>query len=235
MVSADNLPHDVLGLIFDHLDAGNDLVAVSVVSSAFYAAAVSRLYSHLHFRCKQAKRIPLVGCSLYFLKYMTDCVLDQNALRGSVGPSAIRRPCSLNRYIAHFLTSNKPRADKPSEIKRLPVVHDRPRPDFIRDSAQVIKSCTGLTRFVYTSQAADSLPAYLPMLKDLNELKEFRLAAKLERNLTPALLAIRGRIQDLMLEHASYQVLDILPEWTESLSGSLTSLSLFVSERSTTN
>jgi hypothetical protein len=166
---------------------------------------------------------------------MADYMLDQNALRGGVGSPSIRRPCSFNRYVARSHTSNNPGTDETSEIKRLPVVHDRPRPDFIRDSAQVIKSCTGLTRFVYTSQAADSLPAYLPMLKDLNELKEFRLAAKLERNLTPALLAIRGRIQDLMLEHASYQVLDILPEWTESLSGSLTSLSLFVSERSTTN
>jgi hypothetical protein len=64
MVSADNVNQDVLGLIFDHLP-GADLVAAASVSHSFHDAAIPRLYASLHYRLKQAKRVPPVCPATY--------------------------------------------------------------------------------------------------------------------------------------------------------------------------
>ncbi|KAJ7636495.1 hypothetical protein FB45DRAFT_989137 [Roridomyces roridus] len=57
MVTVDNVNLDVLELIFSHL-AGNDLPSVALVSRAFFAAVIPRLYSVLLFCLSQAKRYP---------------------------------------------------------------------------------------------------------------------------------------------------------------------------------
>ncbi|KAH9927980.1 uncharacterized protein BXZ73DRAFT_48619 [Epithele typhae] len=59
MVSADNLNFDCLELIFAYL-AGNDLVAVSLVSRSFLSAVTPRLYRTLTFGLRQAKRYPSI-------------------------------------------------------------------------------------------------------------------------------------------------------------------------------
>lgn len=63
MVSADNLNHDVLHLIFAFLNE-NDIFSVSQVSRSFLAAVIPRLYRRLYFRLGQAKKYPKVNiCS----------------------------------------------------------------------------------------------------------------------------------------------------------------------------
>lgn len=56
MVSADNLNLDVLELIFAYLDSIDDMAAVALVSRAFLAAVIPRLYRRLFFGLHQSKR-----------------------------------------------------------------------------------------------------------------------------------------------------------------------------------
>ncbi|KAF5392671.1 hypothetical protein D9757_000886 [Collybiopsis confluens] len=57
MATADNLHLDILELIFIYL-SGNDLVSVALVSRAFFAGVIPRLYRKIMFRLNHAKRYP---------------------------------------------------------------------------------------------------------------------------------------------------------------------------------
>jgi hypothetical protein len=66
MVSADNLPFDVLPLIFQHLSSSGDLVSVALVSRSFSGAALPLVYDTINVRMDMAKRLGSVS-SLPFL------------------------------------------------------------------------------------------------------------------------------------------------------------------------
>ena len=55
MVSADNLSFDVLEYIFSYVHE-SDFVSISLVSSSFYDAIISRLYRKISFGPAHAKR-----------------------------------------------------------------------------------------------------------------------------------------------------------------------------------
>lgn len=54
MVSADNLNHDVLELIFAYIST-HDLTSVSLVSRSFLAGAIPTLYRTIIYRLREAK------------------------------------------------------------------------------------------------------------------------------------------------------------------------------------
>ncbi|KIM25705.1 hypothetical protein M408DRAFT_314988 [Serendipita vermifera MAFF 305830] len=67
MVSADNLPYDVLPLIFHHLSSGTDLVSVSLVSKSFSGGVLPILYETVNIRIDVAKRLGVVTSPFHTL------------------------------------------------------------------------------------------------------------------------------------------------------------------------
>jgi hypothetical protein len=66
MVSADNLPFDVLPLIFQFLSSGSDLVSVVLVSKSFSSGVLPLIYATVTVRLNLVKR--LAGVSIQILK-----------------------------------------------------------------------------------------------------------------------------------------------------------------------
>jgi F-box-like len=62
MVSADNLPFDVLPLIFHFLSSGSDLVSVVLVSKSFSSGVLPLIYATIAVRTSLVKR--LAGVSI---------------------------------------------------------------------------------------------------------------------------------------------------------------------------
>ena len=60
MVSADNLPFDVLPLIFSHLQLGGDLLSVALVSRSFFGGALPLIYEEIEMHPRLVKRLRLV-------------------------------------------------------------------------------------------------------------------------------------------------------------------------------
>lgn len=68
MVSADNLPYDVLPLIFHYLSSGTDLVSVSLVSKSFSSGVLPLLYETINVRMDMAKRLSSVSLPFPYSK-----------------------------------------------------------------------------------------------------------------------------------------------------------------------
>lgn len=104
------------------------------------------------------------------------------------------------------------------------------RPHDTKLCAEVISLCENITTF---HCSPSQIQAYLPSLQNLRSLKNMRINAHLSTDQTAMLVQIQG-IKDLTLDNASWQVISALPKWAaEKLSPSLTSLTLYVKNEST--
>lgn len=71
------------------------------------------------------------------------------------------------------------------------------------------------------------LPLFLPFLEEKERLETLLVHANLKTD-TAKMLAKLNRLQRLTLEFATWNVVDLLPSWSQNLSQTLTTLSLFV-------
>ncbi|GLB39748.1 hypothetical protein LshimejAT787_0702580 [Lyophyllum shimeji] len=111
------------------------------------------------------------------------------------------------------------------DIRYAPIYHDRPHPDFIRECTRTLELCDNLKSFVYTPSATQAI---LPMLQGKDRLRDIRINARFSTSQS-ATLAKLGKIERLTLEYGTWEVMDVLPRWTESIGRSLTSLTLYMS------
>ncbi|KAG6826656.1 hypothetical protein H0H92_014947 [Tricholoma furcatifolium] len=113
------------------------------------------------------------------------------------------------------------------DIRVMPIINNKPHPDFIHDFARALELCNNLDSFVYTPPSANT-SAIMPMLQGKAHLKHIRMSARLSTTQAAMLPKLR-HVERLELDGASWEVLDVLPKWTESIHMSLTSLTLSMS------
>ncbi|EPQ51742.1 hypothetical protein GLOTRDRAFT_140750 [Gloeophyllum trabeum ATCC 11539] len=111
------------------------------------------------------------------------------------------------------------------DIRTVPLIHSHPHPEFVRDCTNVIKLASNLTSFTLT--VVDALPPFLPALQGKERLRDLRVYANLTSDQSAKLIGLKG-LSSLVLDHASWNLVDLLPTWTRSLSASLTSLTLYM-------
>ncbi|KAI0372450.1 hypothetical protein BV20DRAFT_1062018 [Pilatotrama ljubarskyi] len=188
MVSADNLNFDCLELIFAYL-SGNDLVAVSLVSRSFLAAAIPRLYRRLFFGLNQAKRYPSIISPFA-------AILEHPNLASHV------------RYI---------------DIRAIPTMKFAPHPKFLHDCSRTLSLCKNLGSFTCT---LDVMPAFLLSLQAKDGLESMRFIGNLTTDQAEQLVQISG-LREVTVDTSSWNVVNVLPRWLETLRPTLMSLTLY--------
>ena len=230
MVSADNLNLDVLELIFAFL-SGNDLPSVASVSRSFLAGVIPKLYRRIWFQLRQAKGYDVVSCC-----YATTLRLKLKLLEGQnnvafchiTGPSSSSCSCSKYRYVNVFFSCVhlEFRMYFFLELRAIPTLKSRLHPVFVRECTEGIRMCKNLKRFLCT--VPNILAIFLPSLQEKSRLEHIRIHASLTTNQTKMLTNFE-KLQSLVLESATWNVVDLLPSWAGIIQKTLTCLTLYVS------
>lgn len=110
------------------------------------------------------------------------------------------------------------------DIWSIPVIKSIPHPEFTRQFAEAVKLCKNLRSFTCM---AGSL-CFLPYLEDKAGLSELRAVARLSDEQATRLTNFNV-IRSLSLFQGSWNVMNMLPGWSRSIQGTLTSLVLYVS------
>ncbi|KIM41365.1 hypothetical protein M413DRAFT_445384 [Hebeloma cylindrosporum] len=98
-------------------------------------------------------------------------------------------------------------------------------PNFVRETRLALGLCKNLRTFRCT--IPNILPMILPSLQDKERLENVRINAHLTMEQSKTLLKFAG-LKSLALEFASWSVVDLLPTWAETVSSTLTTLTLYM-------
>lgn len=104
-------------------------------------------------------------------------------------------------------------------------IRPQPHSNFMRDCRKAIELCTSLHTFKCTE--SNVFPAFLMALQNKPNLQSIRIHGNLTTEQT-RLLANMSSLSEIMLEYSSWNLVDALPRWTESLQRTLTTLVLYV-------
>ncbi|KAF9030340.1 hypothetical protein BDZ89DRAFT_1064760 [Hymenopellis radicata] len=97
-------------------------------------------------------------------------------------------------------------------------------PHFLKDCRNVLGLCQNLVSFTCIWNV---LPSLLPGLEGLESIQDLRVyASELKPVQVESLLKIQN-LHTVFLDHSSWAVMDVLPRWTQSLSATLNSLTLY--------
>lgn len=111
------------------------------------------------------------------------------------------------------------------DIRTVPTIKTRLHPVFAKECREAIRLAQNLASFKCTVPGV--LPIFLPALQAKERLERVVLHANLNSD-TAKMLAKLTTLQSLTLEFATWNVVDCLPTWCQTLAPTLTSLSLFV-------
>ncbi|KAF8902553.1 hypothetical protein CPB84DRAFT_1775664 [Gymnopilus junonius] len=111
------------------------------------------------------------------------------------------------------------------QILAVPTVKSPIHSVFVRECREAIRICTNLR--IFNCVVPNVLSMLLPGLQEKERLERIRICANLTLEQTKLLVKVRN-LQHLSLEFASWNVVDLLPSWTMSLSSTLTSLTLYM-------
>ncbi|KAF8957516.1 hypothetical protein BDZ97DRAFT_1845991 [Flammula alnicola] len=111
------------------------------------------------------------------------------------------------------------------EIRSVPTVKLRVHPVFARECRDALRLCRNLKTFKCTVPGV--LAMFLPSLQDKPRLESVRIHANLTTDQAQMLLKM-NKLQSLSVEFATWNVVDLLPSWTQSLVKSLTSVCLYM-------
>jgi hypothetical protein len=111
------------------------------------------------------------------------------------------------------------------DIRATPFSNAHVHPTFVRDCSRAIILCPNLESLVYTP---NSLASLLPALQEKTRLKELRADGRLTTDQAEKLLKL-NKLWKLVIDFGSWNVLDLLPRWTEVNQKTLTSLTIYVS------
>ena len=98
-------------------------------------------------------------------------------------------------------------------------------PHFVASLIQTLDRRTNLKSFTCTPR--DALPSLLTTFHNLKSLEKIRLNAHLTADQGKFLLTMNN-LKSIALDGASWNVVDLLPQWTLTLKTSLTCLTLSV-------
>ena len=112
------------------------------------------------------------------------------------------------------------------ELRAVPTLKSRLHPIFLRECSESIRMCKNLKRFLCT--VPNILSIILPSLQEKSRLEHIRIHANLTTNQSKMLVNFE-KLQSLVLESATWNVVDLLPSWAGILQKTLTSLTLYVS------
>ena len=112
------------------------------------------------------------------------------------------------------------------DLRAVPTLKARLHPIFVRECTDAIGTCKNLKRFLCTVPGVLSI--FLPSLQEKSWLEHIRIHANLTTN-QAKMLTNFGKLQSLVLESATWNVIDLLPSWAGILQKTLTCLTLYVS------
>lgn len=108
----------------------------------------------------------------------------------------------------------------------MPLANKSIHPKFMTNLVQALNLATNLRTFTCVPNI---LPALLLPLKDHESLEGIRVNATLTVAQAKLLTSL-SRLKTIALDACSWNMVDVLPEWTRKMSSSLTCLVLHVSE-----
>ena len=111
------------------------------------------------------------------------------------------------------------------ELRGVPTLKSRLHPTFVGECTEAVRICKNLNRFLCTSP--NILAIFLPSLQEKSRLEHIRIHANLTTNQTKMLTNFE-KLKSLVLESATWSVVDLLPSWAGILQKSLTCLTLYV-------
>ncbi|KAF9011794.1 hypothetical protein BDQ17DRAFT_1232939 [Cyathus striatus] len=109
------------------------------------------------------------------------------------------------------------------EIHSVPMTNQQLNSEFIRKCGQSLILCKNMQAFLCI--VPNIVQYFLPYLAEKSNLKTLRAHASLTTDQASFLLQLTG-LKSLNLEFASWNVVDIIPKWIESLQSTLTSITL---------
>lgn len=118
-----------------------------------------------------------------------------------------------------------------TEIRAIPTVKFAPQPKFLNDCARTLAICKNLGSFTCT---LDVMPAFLPSLQGKEGLESIRFIGNFTTDQSEELAKLTG-LREVTIDSSSWNVMDVLPRWMETLRPTLTSLTLNVSRSDTVN
>ncbi|KAG2007242.1 hypothetical protein CC2G_014953 [Coprinopsis cinerea AmutBmut pab1-1] len=192
-------------LNFDVLDlifsylSGQDLASIALVSRTFLAGVLPSLYRNVWFRLREGKA------------YAAGQVISPFAV-------ILKHP-NLGAYVRSIDIESVPYSIS-NHITR------QPHPTFMRECAKAMAQCRNLMTF--KCSLPNVVPSFLTSLQSKQRLTTLRIYASLTTEQTRLLSKIQG-VENLVLEFASWNVIDALPRWVENgLSKSLRSLAFYM-------
>ncbi|KAJ7139090.1 hypothetical protein C8R44DRAFT_975056 [Mycena epipterygia] len=110
------------------------------------------------------------------------------------------------------------------DIRTVPVVKHQYNPKFLVECIHALELCHNITSFRCSINA---LPPFIPALEQKHRLRDLRIHANLttEQSMKMANLS---KIRHLTLDFASWNLMNLLPRWSASLQGNLTTLTLYM-------
>ena len=112
------------------------------------------------------------------------------------------------------------------ELRAVPTLKSCLHPIFLRECTESIRICKNLKRFLCT--VPNVLAIFLPSMQEKSRLEHMRIHVNLTTNQTKMLTNFE-KLQSLVLESATWNVVDLLPSWAGILQKTLTCLTLYVS------
>lgn len=178
--------------------SGQDLASVAQVSRSFLAGALPRLYKNVWYRLREGKA------------YASGQVLSPFSVILQ-HPSLAIHVRSIDIETVPFTTSHN--------IKK------QPHPTFMRECTKSMALCRNLTSFKCT--IPNVLPSFLISLQHKSRLKTLRVYSNVTTEQSRLLQKI-STLENLVLEFASWNILNVLPAWTTTLRSSLRTLVLYM-------
>ena len=110
------------------------------------------------------------------------------------------------------------------ELRAVPTLKSRLHPIFVRECTEAIQKCKNLKRFFCI--VPNIMAIFLPSLRE-KSLEHIRIHANLTTDQAKMLTNFE-KLQSLVLESATWNVVDLLPSWAGILQKTLISLTLYV-------
>ncbi|KAI5116204.1 hypothetical protein M0805_006761 [Coniferiporia weirii] len=106
------------------------------------------------------------------------------------------------------------------DISTLPLYKGQPNQEFLTDCVKALEICPNLTRF---RLAPNVLPSFLSLLSEKEKLRDIHVNASVTTDQAEILSSLKG-LRNIRLDHGSWCLMNLFPNWTSALSPTLTHL-----------
>ncbi|KAJ6545497.1 hypothetical protein B0H19DRAFT_1212292 [Mycena capillaripes] len=110
------------------------------------------------------------------------------------------------------------------DIRTVPIVKTQLNPKFLLECTRALDLCSNIISFRCTT---DALPPFIATLEQKDRLRDLRIHANLTTDQSMKVVKL-SHVRNLTLDFASWNIMNLLPRWTATLQGNLTTLTLFM-------